>query len=129
MNRDESTEIGTAELASHVRSLIERTVLGAEGPRRLRVRASRDQLERIRRLRLSDVATSMGPSELSARRLIAEALEEARLPQRTPDPDRITVATSVTTEVSYPVLVACGPFRDDQATLARVVDGLHGSPS
>ncbi|WP_280489951.1 hypothetical protein [Nocardia carnea] len=128
MTRDESAAIDTAALVSRVHALIERSALGAEGPRQLRGRASREQLERIRRLRLSGADTSAGPSEASARRLIAEALGETGLPQRTPDPDRtMTGPRPGSQKIDYSDPAYSAYYRTDTATLVRVVERLRGS--
>jgi hypothetical protein len=130
MNGHESTDIGEAELVPHVRALIERSALGAEGPRRLRSRASREQLERIQRLRRSGGDTDLGPSEAAARRLVAEALGQTRLPRRTPDPDR-TAPTyrQIDHKIGYPDPALLGPHRTDTATLVRVANWLRRSSS
>ncbi|WP_328393273.1 hypothetical protein [Nocardia sp. NBC_00416] len=128
MNGHESTDANAAELVSHVRALIERTALGAEGPRRLRARASREQLERIQRLRRSGADTDLGPSEAAARRLVAEALGQTGLPRRIPDPDRtVAMYRPVDHKIGYPDPALLGPHRTDTATLVKVANWLRRS--
>ncbi|MBF6340895.1 hypothetical protein IU450_34145 [Nocardia abscessus] len=130
MNRYENTE-HAPELVSQLQSLIERSSLGATAPRLLRERASTEQLDRIRRLRRQRNDVAPGPSEASARRLLAEAM--GHLPQRTPDPDGVTIASTYPSgvyKIRYPDDdEGSGTYRNDSDTMTRVVRGLRGSAS
>ncbi|WP_063131656.1 hypothetical protein [Nocardia fusca] len=132
MNRHESTDIETTELVSRVRALIEGSSLGEEGPRLLSTRTSDKQLERIRRLRQRPADIGAGPSESSARRLIAEAMGGVRLPRRTPDPDCVQSVSGVSAVAHWicnPDPAHSGCYRNDSYTMVRVIDALRGSAS
>ncbi|MEV0538229.1 hypothetical protein [Nocardia salmonicida] len=131
MNRDEKTEHLTRELASQLQSLIERSSLGATGPRLLRERASAEQIDRVLRLRRQRNDIAAGPSESSARRLLAEAM--GHLPQRTPDPDTVAIASNYRSGdymIRYPEHhEGDDGYSNDSDTMTRVVRGLRGSAS
>jgi hypothetical protein len=132
MNRHESADIETTELVSRVRALIERSSLGEDGPRMLRKRTSREQLDRIRWLRQCPSDIDVGPSESAARRLIAEAVGGVRLPHRTPDFDCIGAGSGFITVdhwICNPDPAYSGCYRNDSTTMIRVIDGLRGSAS
>ncbi|MDR7172836.1 hypothetical protein J2W56_006602 [Nocardia kruczakiae] len=109
-----------------MRALIERSSLGEDGPRRLRARTRRDQLDRIRQLLRQDPAM---PDPVLAEPLAHRIYNRAQgLPRRTsavrifvPDP-----AVRPAAQVVYldPPLHNYS-HRNDSHTMIRVADGLR----